>query len=331
MTLFLIVRPAVSQHPTWPGHYRTRPASPEVGRLHSGSAKSRDQLDRTSTSLNAEPTTFQAKNQSSNRRRWPCNVSDKCTSSARPPDPPPPDLIALFVATAGRRCRFEIFRCMHAVPHYLLYVFVFFPRADKAQIIRLSFSSGGSSWIGQTVQLTCETDGVPEPNITLYKPDNTTLAHEGAETSTADVVPTGAEDFGDYRCQADNGFSPAATAFIKLAQIGRLHAPSFAGFDCRCQCPLCSCAWCWCFFDAAVVVVGVVSAAVNGIIVAVDYGGGLDCGAWLWIQNFRLPATCSDPPLSWTDGLLCSHWGLANLFSKRRGCVYIYPGIVGLV
>ena len=99
-----------------------------------------------------------------------------------------------------------------------------FSRADEAKITRLSFSPGSSSWIGKTVQLTCDADGVPNPSITLYKPDNTALRRETGKTSTAAVVRTRAEDFGDYRCQADNGFSPAATAAIKLTQIGRLCA-----------------------------------------------------------------------------------------------------------
>ena len=97
-----------------------------------------------------------------------------------------------------------------------------FSRADEAQITGLSFSPGSSSWIGQTVELTCEADGVPEPNITLYRPDSTTLTQGTGKTRTKVVDLTRAEDFGDYRCQADNGFSPAATSAIKFTQIGRL-------------------------------------------------------------------------------------------------------------
>ena len=103
---------------------------------------------------------------------------------------------------------------------------IFF-RADEAQITRLSFSPGSSSWIGQTVRLTCEADGVPEPNITLYKPDSTALPRETGKTSTKAVHLTRAEDFGNYSCQADNGFSPA-TGAIKLTQIGKLWAQSLA-------------------------------------------------------------------------------------------------------
>ena len=103
-----------------------------------------------------------------------------------------------------------------------------FSRADEAQIRRLRFSPGSSSWIGQTVYLKCETDGVPEPNITLYKPDNTTLTRGTGKTITKDVPLTEEEDFGDYRCQADNGFSPAAKSAIKLTQIGRWCAQSLA-------------------------------------------------------------------------------------------------------
>ena len=99
-----------------------------------------------------------------------------------------------------------------------------FSRADEAQITGLSFSPGSSSWIGQTVHLTCEADGVPEPNITLYKPGNTTLKRETGKISTKAVHLTRAEDFGDYRCRAYNGFCPAATGAKKLAQIGRLSA-----------------------------------------------------------------------------------------------------------
>ena len=103
-----------------------------------------------------------------------------------------------------------------------------FSRADKAQVTRLSFSPGSSSWIGQTVHLTCETDGVPDPTITLYRPDSTALTQGTGKTSTKAVHLTRAEDFGDYRCRADNGFFPAAIAAIKLTQIGRLGAQLLA-------------------------------------------------------------------------------------------------------
>ena len=97
--------------------------------------------------------------------------------------------------------------------------FFFTVSTDKALIKRVAFSPDYSPWIGQTITLTCETDGVPVPNITLTKPDGSQLKQETSSTSTVSVKLEKSADFGQYNCSADNGFSPPDDVAITLVQI----------------------------------------------------------------------------------------------------------------
>ena len=77
------------------------------------------------------------------------------------------------------------------------------------------------SWIGQTVKLTCESDGVPTPTLTWYKPDGSQIKRVTATQNTADVKMSVEDDFGDYKCDADNGLIPADFKIVKIEQISR--------------------------------------------------------------------------------------------------------------
>ena len=99
--------------------------------------------------------------------------------------------------------------------------FVFTASTDKALIKRAAFSPDNSSWIGQTITLTCETDGVPVPTITWTKPDGTKLKQETSSTSTASLKLETSADFGQYKCSADNGFSSPDNVAINLVQISK--------------------------------------------------------------------------------------------------------------
>ena len=99
--------------------------------------------------------------------------------------------------------------------------FVFTASTDKALIKRAAFSPDNSSWIGQTITLTCETDGVPVPTITWTKPDGSQLKPETSSTSTVSVELKSKADFGQYKCSADNGFASSDNVAISLVQISK--------------------------------------------------------------------------------------------------------------
>ena len=99
--------------------------------------------------------------------------------------------------------------------------FVFTASTDKALIKRATFSPNNSSWIGQTITLTCESDGVPVPTITWTKPDDTPLKQETSSISTASVKLESIADFGQYKCSADNGFPSSDNVAISLVQISK--------------------------------------------------------------------------------------------------------------
>ena len=99
--------------------------------------------------------------------------------------------------------------------------FVFTASPDKALIKRATFSPDNSSWIGQTITMTCETDGVPVATMTWTKPDGSKLKQETSSTSTASVKLERNADFGQYKCRADNGFPSPDNVAIKLVQISK--------------------------------------------------------------------------------------------------------------
>ena len=82
-------------------------------------------------------------------------------------------------------------------------------------------SSTAKSWIGQTVTFTCESDGVPTPTLTWYKPDESQLNSVTATQNTARVTMTVDQDFGGYKCVADNGLAPPDFKTVKIEQISR--------------------------------------------------------------------------------------------------------------
>ena len=76
------------------------------------------------------------------------------------------------------------------------------------------------SWIGQTVTLTCKSDGVPNPTLSWYKPDGTKLNPNKAKENKAVVTLNSDGDFGLYNCTADNGFLLASKS-VRVEQIGK--------------------------------------------------------------------------------------------------------------
>ena len=89
---------------------------------------------------------------------------------------------------------------------------------DPAEFVTVT-SSAAKSWIGQTVTLTCVSDGVPTPTLTWYKPDRNELNTVTAKESTVEVLLNDEQDFGEYKCIAYNGLDPSYNASLTLAQI----------------------------------------------------------------------------------------------------------------
>jgi len=83
-------------------------------------------------------------------------------------------------------------------------------------------SSADKSWIGQTVALTCKSDGVPTPTLTWFKPGGSRINSVTATQITVDVKMSEDQDFGGYKCVADNGLAPADFETVKIEQISRL-------------------------------------------------------------------------------------------------------------
>lgn len=64
-------------------------------------------------------------------------------------------------------------------------------------------------------------DGDPIPTVTWYSPDGTELETITGKDSTIFVDINSEEDFGDYRCKADNGLGPPVEKIVSVNQIGK--------------------------------------------------------------------------------------------------------------
>jgi len=87
--------------------------------------------------------------------------------------------------------------------------------------IKQAAASADKSWIGQTVTLKCVSDGVPTPTLTWYKPDGSRINSVTATQNTVNVKMSVDPDFGGFKCNADNGLTPADFEIVKLEQISR--------------------------------------------------------------------------------------------------------------
>ena len=87
--------------------------------------------------------------------------------------------------------------------------------------IRAATASTRKSWIGQTVKLTCESDGLPTPTLTWEKPDGSKIKNGTTTQGTVNVKMSLDQDFGDFKCNAYNGLNPADFKIVKIEQISR--------------------------------------------------------------------------------------------------------------
>ena len=70
-------------------------------------------------------------------------------------------------------------------------------------------------------------DGVPTPTLTWYKPDGSQINSNTAAEITVNVKMSMDQDFGAYKCDADNGLTPADFKIVKIEQISRSFYCSF--------------------------------------------------------------------------------------------------------
>jgi len=96
--------------------------------------------------------------------------------------------------------------------------------------IKEATASTARSWIGQTVALRCVSDGVPTPTLTWYKPDGSQINSVTATENIVNVKMSVDQDFGGYKCDADNGL---ITDFkiVKIDQIKKPGSPAIAQSD----------------------------------------------------------------------------------------------------
>ena len=69
--------------------------------------------------------------------------------------------------------------------------------------------------------LKCVSDGVPTPTLTWYKPDGSQINNVKATQNIVNVKMNVDQDFGGYKCDADNGLTPANVKIVKIEQISR--------------------------------------------------------------------------------------------------------------
>lgn len=92
---------------------------------------------------------------------------------------------------------------------------------SDAPVIKKVAASSDKSWIGQTVTLTCKSDGFPIPTITWHKPDGGKINSITAKENTVDEKMSFDQDFGVYKCIAGNGLVPADNKTVEIKQISR--------------------------------------------------------------------------------------------------------------
>ncbi|KAL9966770.1 hypothetical protein ACROYT_G024890 [Oculina patagonica] len=92
-------------------------------------------------------------------------------------------------------------------------------------------TSSNISWIGQTVTLKCVSDGVPTPTLSWSKPDGSQINSVTVTQNTVNVKMNKRQDFGYYKCTADNGLSPADYKIVNIEQIKKPGSPTITLSD----------------------------------------------------------------------------------------------------
>ena len=71
------------------------------------------------------------------------------------------------------------------------------------------------------MNLKCESDGSPTPTLTWYKPDGSQINSVTSTQNTVNVKMEVEQDFGDYKCDAYNGLTPANFKIVNVQQISK--------------------------------------------------------------------------------------------------------------
>ena len=67
--------------------------------------------------------------------------------------------------------------------------------------------------------LKCVSDGFPTPALSWYKPDGSQINSVTTKNNTVILTMNIDQDFGYYKCDADNGLSPADFKTVEIQQI----------------------------------------------------------------------------------------------------------------
>lgn len=85
--------------------------------------------------------------------------------------------------------------------------------------LQIATTSSLMSWVGQTVKLKCQSDGVPTPGTNLMEIKYSVTKNE----ITVQVAVNINSNFGIFKCVAENGLTPPDEKIVKINQIGRLN------------------------------------------------------------------------------------------------------------
>ena len=102
-----------------------------------------------------------------------------------------------------------------------------------AAIVRIN-TSQTLAQIGAKVELTCLSDGDPTPSVTWYRPDGSELVTSTAFNNTVFVDINSNDDFGGYRCKADNGLGAPVERLIRVEGMckGKCFVQPLCNFHC---------------------------------------------------------------------------------------------------
>ena len=94
------------------------------------------------------------------------------------------------------------------------YAISYVSSTGPAVIVHIN-TSEAVALVGEKVELKCVSDGDPTPNVTWYAPDGSELVTITTIDNTIFLDMDSVEDFGEYRCKADNGLGPPVERIIE--------------------------------------------------------------------------------------------------------------------
>ena len=82
--------------------------------------------------------------------------------------------------------------------------------------MQIATASSLTSWVGLTVTLKCQSDGVLTSTLTWYQPDGNEIFRVTQNKETTDQVGVNDNYFGHFKCVAENGLTPPDEKINKI-------------------------------------------------------------------------------------------------------------------